>query len=320
MRRIVSALLAALFLSGCTTVPDPRPVAPPTVEEDLAERGQQLAAFWSRVSDRNWTSGIVPLSELTVVPPTASDEMAAAAAAGLFRTGRALSENRPRPGVATFSGGATLKVPLISAFQAFNELTENSAVPSAAAHCYPPNPDPRCLTVTGARLAYTTIRTSRGAASVPAWQFTVQGHTEPVMQVAVNPNAFPDVLPYDSVTLSQMLMRRTPPPHQPLLLHGTDRPMVVDGQRLGIMVYYGVGDTGVRGLAWESDDIVVVAGTSIPPPDGTSRPNIALVQAVWVQLSRPLGDRLVVEAGDGRPLIADTARDLNQACGRPCSA
>ncbi|MFH9864342.1 hypothetical protein [Streptomyces sp. NPDC017202] len=46
--------------------------------------------------------------------------------------------------------------------------------------------------MTGARLGRMTIATSRGAATVPAWVFTLEGYDTPLKRVAVTPSPLPE--------------------------------------------------------------------------------------------------------------------------------
>jgi hypothetical protein len=288
-------LVTALALGGCTGAkPSEQPVRPSSPEADLAERGAYLAQFWSANEDSSWTQLFVPLHELTIVPDGVPDAVASAAVANRFRQPVTPLSDKAVRGMVNFADGSTLAVPLTSAQQTFRQMAYGGKDCAGAS-------ESRCLTVTAAQLTTTTIHTSRGIATVPAWAFSVAEAAYPIIRVAIAPDAVHPLPQYD-------LQRLGRPSH----LTSAQGPVVVDGNRLGFEMIYGLGDSDLRGMVWESDEIIVVAGTSIRPPG--IRIDKGFFSPVWVQLSRPAGSRLIVEALSGLPLIETDARTIAEAC------
>ena len=289
------ALVTALALGACTSArPSEQAARVPPAEADLAERGAYLAQFWSGNEDSHWTQLFVPLHELTIVPDGVSDAVASAAVGNRFGQPAASLSDKTVRGMVSFADGSTLAVPLTSALQTFGHMNYGGRDCGGTSH-------PLCLTVTAAQFTSTTIHTSRGAATVPAWAFSVAEAAYPIIRVAIAPDAVHR--PPDYALRS---------PREPSHLTSVQGPVVVDGNRLGFEMIHGYGDSDLRGVVWESDDIIVIAGASIRPPG--IRMDIGLFHPVWVQLSRPVGSRLIVEARSGWPLIETDARTIADAC------
>ena len=79
-------------------------------------------------------------------------------------------------GLVTWPDGSTMKVPVLSATQAFAELTSSKECPGCAT---------TPLEVTAIKPATLAIATSRGRATVPAWAFTLKGVSTPVFVAAL---------------------------------------------------------------------------------------------------------------------------------------
>ncbi|MEV6612900.1 hypothetical protein AB0N31_03205 [Streptomyces sp. NPDC051051] len=82
-------------------------------------------------------------------------------------------------GTVRWKNGTALSRPLVQSEEAYRSFALNDSE------------GPR-LAVTGARLGRMTITTSRGAATVPAWLFTLEGYDTPLKRVAVTPSQLPE--------------------------------------------------------------------------------------------------------------------------------
>jgi hypothetical protein len=85
------------------------------------------------------------------------------------------------PGVVAWPGGETMKVPVLSEARTFAELT-------GSRQCHGCATTP--LDVTAATPTTLDVGTSRGIAKVPAWAFTLQGVSGPVIQAALPPGSY----------------------------------------------------------------------------------------------------------------------------------
>jgi hypothetical protein len=299
---------AAIVLISITTACSRRGAAA-DVRPAFEARAKAVAEAWRpTVTAPSWASGLLPLQNLTVASGL-GDDARQALTQGWFTTGVRLPQVRPAPGRVVFSGGAPLVVPVISAREAFDEMQVEE--PPAGGGLQPSVPQPvgsgpdtsvagqvagpaPRLTVTAAKLGTTTVLTSRGTATVPAWIFTVAQSPEPIARVAVAPTAIrpiPDVrAPEASVTFA-----------------AAHRLTGVDGARLDFTIGIGACQDGPGGLVHETDHVVVLGGD---PGTSTARECIGSLkyQPVSVTLTSPLGARPVVDAASGRLLVLGDTR------------
>jgi hypothetical protein len=79
-----------------------------------------------------------------------------------------------------------MPVALVGAHTAYTGLALPQGRPCAT--------NERCtgLVITGATLGTTTLLTNRGAATVPAWRFSIAGLSQPIVRVAIDPAATDD--------------------------------------------------------------------------------------------------------------------------------
>ncbi|KKK04495.1 hypothetical protein [Micromonospora sp. HK10] len=331
MRRSIALFgLPILVLAGCAAPGSgpaaptaPRPAAPASAPPATAP-DQRWAAFYQQagaVADawrpgQAWRSGYVPLEEGTVLTgdPGFTDETKLAFSNGWFREQIALPTATPAAGTIRFPDG-TLRVPLISAAEAYAQLDKGDPPPCAGRPAEPPpgggvpkpgggptvepgpdgpvsrTADHPCvpLTVTGVKLGSAPVRTSRGQATVPAWLFTVEGLRTPVARLAVAKPAIGAV-------------PAAVDPGRPLaagLVTAQDLD-TVDGARLDYRVGVGACDTGITPLVLERDDVVVV-GAGVIPPTGPCTMQLVM-KPVSVTLKAPLGGRAVLDVARGTPL------------------
>ncbi|GAB3978496.1 hypothetical protein GCM10029978_071350 [Actinoallomurus acanthiterrae] len=300
-RLIAVAAGLALILTACgqRTARGPGPA-----NDDFRRRAAQAIAAWEAVGKPTaWTSGFVPLEELTLLPrdPGFTDTTRLAYRIGAYRLSGRLPENAPRRGTIRWPDGRTLALPLSSAREAYAALdrgTMTRTVPSTSSPGATPAdgaagasavPCPECdLTVTGARLGPVSLHTSRGVAQVPAWWFTVPKLKSPVVRVAVRPETV-GALPTPST-----IAGGTP-------VYGLDA-VPGDPRRLRVTVPTPSGACGVgtvRGVAYESAHAIVV-GTTLTGHTGDC-PQIETARTLDVTLTGPVGGRVVLDT-TGRPI------------------
>lgn len=312
-RLLLLALLPALLATGCgrpsaDAASPGATTAPADAAAAFERRAAQVAQQW-RASGLTaaWREGFVPLAPLTIEPERGypDDATKLAASAGWYRLTAELPKQAGTGSVA-FPGGGSLQVPVVSADAAYRALAHGGQPqcdPSAA-----PAPDSTAgadgsisapagpcgvLTVTAAKLGTAQLRTSRGVATVPAWIFTVKELPDPMVRVAVAPEA---VRPLPELPVSPV------PQEQDFMLVATQTLDRAEERALAYRVGVGACDKDVAPLVWESADVVVVGG-SVRPPDGERACVAMLVLApVQVTLTSPLADRVVLDAVTGQPV------------------
>lgn len=323
MRRHLALLgLPLLVLAGCAA-PGADPSGPPAAGpsgpsapgpdhrwEAFGQRATEVADAWR--PGPAWRSGYVPLGEATVLvgDPGFTDETKQAFLNGWYPDQIDLPAARPADGTIRFPDG-TLRVPLVSAAEAYAQLDQGDPPPCDGRPMAPaprpkggptvePGPDGPVatraagpcvpLTVTGAKLGSASVRTSRGEATVPAWLFTVEGLRAPVARLAVSPSAVgaaPEGTapsrPVDDGIVGALDLR------------------AVTGNRVDYRVGIGACDGEPTPLVLERDDVVVLGGGVVR---STGPCTMQLVmKPVSVTLKAPLGDRTVLDVAGGTPLV-----------------
>src|SRR5262249_15608984 len=84
-------------------------------------------------------------------------------------------------GVVTWAYGSTVEAPVLSEAQTCSKLTDSRECPSCVT---------TPLDVTAAAPTTLAVETSRGLARVPAWAFTLQGVSAPVIQAALPADSY----------------------------------------------------------------------------------------------------------------------------------
>ncbi|MET7965369.1 hypothetical protein [Micromonospora sp. NPDC005305] len=324
MRRSLALLgLPLLVLAGCAA-PGADPAGPPASGpsgasvsdpdhrwEAFDQRATEVADAWR--PGPAWRSGYVPLDEATVLAgdPGFDDETKQAFLNGWYRDQIAFPTARPADGTIRFPDG-TLRVPLVSAAEAYAQLDQGDPPPCEGRPSSPgpgrpkggptiePGPDgwvatqapSPCvpLTVTGVTLGSASVRTSRGAATVPAWLFTVEGLRVPVARVAVAPSAV-GTAP-EGIAPSR--------PADDGVVAATDL-RAVDGNRIDYRVGTGACDGPPTPLVLERDDVVVL-GAGVVRSTGACTMQLVM-KPLTVTLKAPLGNRAVLDVASGTPLV-----------------
>lgn len=289
---VLCGLMTVALTAGCGAPQSgaAEPGAPPRPRPDGRARMEQVAAAWEGSAVlRQWREGYHPLDPLDPQdwqPPGGfhSGEDKGAYVEGNFVLRAALPEAPPSATPIRWPDGSTLALPLRSAAQAYGEIDRD------------PDPDPdreHALPVTGVRFGETAVRTSRGPARVPAWLFTVEGYDTPLARIAVDPGeaATPPVPPLedtDGATARLFGFRGAP-----------------EATTVGVTAGHGSCDGGVAVDVLEGVGTVVLSGRILPGTalePGAGCDAMLHTLTVEVVLSRPVGDRIVVDAATGRAL------------------
>lgn len=200
----------------------------------------------------------------------------------------ALSDESPAPAKARWKDGSVQTLPTISASQAIKDLQASGV--QACVEC-------EALKVTAAKLTTAQIETSRGEATVPAWEFTLQGTGVRVTRVAIAASA--------SISV-------TPPPWNandpPVGLSIESASGSVAGREL-IVTFVGAPEPATKPCGADYDAEAVESQTAVVVIVIGHRNSFAgacrLVGAertATVQLGAPLGDRAVLEVKEGLPV------------------
>ena len=178
----VLPVAVAGVLAGCSSLPLPV-VAPPAATDPAGAR-QQAHAVLSRWADAVAAAGghpaVTPVGELTGQVGDWEDAVGEnnkpALLAGMVSSVVSVGDQRPPDGEVTWPEGTTTKVPLISAQEGVVGIGSTTAAP-----CH------GCtdLSITDARLTTGPIQTTRGPATAPIWEYTLQGTAVKLTRVAI---------------------------------------------------------------------------------------------------------------------------------------
>ncbi|MEU9558159.1 hypothetical protein [Streptomyces fumanus] len=282
IRLLSASLLSAGLLAGCggdQRTDDGRANdRSPRVRE---ERARQVADAWrGSAAAAAWARGYHPMADAVQKPVSGwrgeTDERA-------FETRKfVLDGDLPGPpsavGKVDWGDGEELTRPLMGPEKAYQSFALGRGA------------GPR-LTVTGARLGTTTIATSRGKATVPAWLFTLEHYDTPLKRVAVTPSKLPEP-PIGQARQGAAGGLRSIP-----RLAGT----AADGRSVTVRATHGSCDDGPVVTALETGESVVLSA-SVEGAERGACPAVMIEQDVTVGLSRPLGDRVLLDALTGRPV------------------
>jgi hypothetical protein len=299
----VAAAVSPSVSAGAPTpaAPTDTPPASPALSPGPSPAGVNVAAFnalarheasaWPNSPlGKVWQTGLViPLADDLSSGPSggfpSSETKEAFGNGNLVFTGP--KPSRVPEGVVTWADGSSVKVPVLSEAQAFSALKNNSG-----GRC------PSCVTtplaVTAASPTTMPVRTSRGTASVPAWAFTLQGVSTPVLEAALPPGSY--VAQYSF----RAPMEQLGPVGREFVGAVAATPSA-DGRTLTLTLDSGACDTTWGGLVAEAGDVVVAGGWMHDPhPDAPCAASL-VGRTVTVRLAKPLGDRVVLDAATGWP-------------------
>lgn len=284
-RRVISLAAAGLMVGAVLTACG-QSSGPGADASDFNRRATSVAAAWrSSGAITAWHSGLVPLGDLTQVT-SFDDRSDLKIAFGEGRIGlQGTLDDTKSSAVVTFPDGTTMPVALVGAHTAYTGLAVPQGRPCAS--------NERCagLVVTGATLGTTTLLTNRGAATVPAWRFSVAGLSQPIVRVAIDPAA--------------MTAAPAPPVPEPPTGLGVEVAQLlgVNGNEIRYQLWIGACDTEPRRLLHEEADIIVVGGVVSPPPPNTTCTANMVAANVSAITASPVGDRPIVDANTGQAVM-----------------
>ena len=279
--------------SASTASPSPSPQGVNVAAFDALAR--QEATAWARSPlATEWRTGLVVLSagSLSSGP---SGGFRSGAAKLAFVNGDLVFTGQPPStapsGVVTWPDGSTMKVQPLSEARVFAELASSRQCPGCAT---------TPLAVTAARPATIDVLTSRGTASVPAWSFTLQGVSAPVIQAALPPGSYAtpntDGMPAEKLR-----------PLGASFVGGVTVTPSADGRTLTVGLPGGSCETTWGGLVSEVGGVVVVGGWLHNPNPDQACAGVLLLRKVTVHLAAPLDDRVVIDGATGQPATREPA-------------
>ena len=266
-----------------------------TAGESLDRLHQQardaLARYDKAVQDAGGATSVVPVGEVTGQigdwePQNGQNK--AALLDGRVVVTTALPTAPQAEGEVVWDSGATQTIPLISAADAIRELPA-----PGAGNC----PDCVPLEVTGARLTTARIQTTRGPATVSAWEYTLKGTAVRVTRPAFSGSALVKVVPpsWD-------------PYNAPAGLRIESATTAAGSTQL-TAVFIGAPGPGSQpcgadytGEAVESANAVVVIVLTHPHGANEACTAIGARRTTVVELAQPLGERAVLEVQQGLPV------------------
>ncbi|MEU3789241.1 hypothetical protein AB0F07_05505 [Streptomyces fructofermentans] len=251
---------------------------------ERAERARLVSAAWKdSEAAKVWREGYYPLGDPVRLPEGAfrneADKRAYLGRSFELRgTLPAPAGAKGAEGKVRWRAGGSLTVPVDSARASYERLDQGEG----------PGP---ALVVTGARFGSTSVLTSRGPATVPAWHFTLKGYDTPLTRVAVT-GAEKDL----------------EPPIEPLEMPTDDLAPLgglvsvsKDGRRVTVRAEHGSCDDGPAVDVAETGDSVVLSGWVRGTSDGPCKSDLR-IKKVTVELDAPVGERLLLDAFTGMPV------------------
>ncbi|MBL1087457.1 hypothetical protein JK359_36855 [Streptomyces actinomycinicus] len=279
---LLAPLLSTCLLAGCGN--DQRTDDGHVNDQSLRkqeERARQVADAWrASAAAAAWNQGYYPMADVMQKPESGwhskPDEHAYETKNFVLRGN--LPSTAAAHGKVDWGTGRPLTRPLVDAKKAYQSFALNRS-------------DGPRLTVTGARLGTTTIVTSRGKATVPAWLFTLESYDTPLKRVAVTPSKLPRPPIGETRQGSADGLRSV------ARLAGT----AADGRSITVKATHGSCDDGPVVKALETDQSVVLYASVAGARSGPCTAEM-IEQSMKVELRKPLAGRLLLDAFTGRPV------------------
>jgi hypothetical protein len=206
--------------------------------------------------------------------------------AGVIRVAADLPKDAPPPGVVAWADGTSTPVTVPSAVEALDAIVRSAAGPCDG--CHP-------LEATSARLVSGPIQTTRGSATAPIWQFTIQGSRVLITRVAIAGPVTPQPPPWNA--------------NDPPVGISIDGAVGLPADARLIVSFVGAPDPGNKACgadytaeAVESDLAIVVIVTEHAFPLGGACSAVGAIRMATAQLASPLGQRAVLEVKEGLPV------------------
>ncbi|TYB38316.1 hypothetical protein FXF50_11795 [Micromonospora sp. AP08] len=286
--RLLPWITVAALLGGCGSAGNSPAVDP---LDGLRQQAGDALTRYDRAVRAAGGAPFVPVGELTRQLgdwEPANGSYKESLSAGLVEAASTLPVAPQPAGTIVWANGIRQDVPLISADGALAQL--RAAGTGDCSGCAP-------LKLTGARLTTMTVPTTRGLATAPAWEYTLAGTTVRLARVAVDPSA---------------ILRVTPPPwdadqpHEGLAIESATT--TTASSELTVTFTGATGpnsepcgaDYGAE--AAESDLAVVVIVIEYRHAKDEACPAIGAQRSATLKLSRPLGERAVLEVTQGLPV------------------
>jgi hypothetical protein len=280
---LLAAVAVAPLVAGCSGSPD-QPARVP----DQAQAA--LTRFADAVAGAGGRTAVVVVGEQTSQvgdwEVDVGENNKLALMAGMVVDNAGLPAKAPPDGEVRWQDGRTASMSLNSAQEAFASIRAGS--PEPCSDCAP-------LRITAARLTTGPVETSRGPATAPIWEFTLQGTAVKVTRVAIA----------DAITV-------VPPPWNPSNLAlgpAIESASGTIGGRELTVAFIGSPRPGSQAcgedysaLAVESDLAVVVIVTSHAHAGIGACTSEGARRTATVELAAPLGERAVLEVQQGLPV------------------
>ncbi|MFF7468757.1 hypothetical protein [Streptomyces sp. NPDC008092] len=279
---LVAPAIGACLLAGCDDGSRAGDGGQARSAQAQEQRARQVADAWrGSAAAAVWSRGYFPMAGPVQIPESGwhsrADEQAYERRNFVLRGD--LPATAPEQGKVRWPGRGALTRPLWGARKAYRSFALADSAGSR-------------LTVTGARLGTTTVATSRGPATVPAWLFTLAGYGSPLKRVAVTASTLPasPVAPAREGSAGGLRSLSR--------LAGT----APDGRSVTVRASHGACDDGPVVKALETDRSVVLYASVRGARDGACTADL-IEQDVEVGLRRPLGERVLLDAFTGRPVM-----------------
>ncbi|SCF35471.1 hypothetical protein GA0074695_5987 [Micromonospora viridifaciens] len=345
MRRSLAVLCLPLLVAAGCAQPGSEPVGPvvtPVPGDPRSEafhlRAAEVADAWR--PDETWRSGYVPLQDATVLTgdPGFTEETKVAFSSGWYREQIELPTATPADGAVRFPDG-TLRVPLISAAEAYAQLDRGDPPPCDGRPAVPPagpSVGPSAVLPPAERPVGPSAVPPVGPPGQPGGGPTIEPGPDGWVATHAATPCIP--LTVTAVQLGSASVRtsrgvaevpawlftvaelRVPVARLAVASRAVGavpegvapaRPVpdgvvtvmsldAVDGARLDFRVGLGACDTGLTPLVLERDDVVVL-GAGVTRSTGPCTQQLVL-KPTSVTLKAPLGDRVVLDVGSGAPL------------------
>ncbi|MFD0559797.1 hypothetical protein FB566_0449 [Stackebrandtia endophytica] len=307
-RLLIPVALASMALTACGQGgggEQQQPADPGPARQAFDEQAQRIAQAWEG-QEQPWTGDLVVLDRPVSVPTQdLTEAQSAALNAGWYELATSLPSQEPSGTVDL--GDSEIAVSVWDAATAYENLAVGGEPP---ADC-PTEPVPDetsgtdddgttshtavcgVLTITDMTATSTTVWSNRGAVKVPAWEYTAEGLSESIVQVAF------DIAAPSTPTVDAGDAER---PDGVVGAIGLD---TLPTDELTVLLGVGACDEDIQVLVYEAPSAIVVAGT-VTRDESQMCTEQLLLRPASAPLSAPIGDRMVIDAYSGSVLSVGT--------------
>ena len=285
---LAASIALVALLAGCVGVGQ-APSPDPSISR-LHEQAKGALERWAGAVASGGPGTFVPTGELTGQvgdwEESVGENNKTALMSGMVEAAVDLPSNDPPDGELRWQDGSIQAVRLVSAKAALSQL--KSDVGTGCSDCVP-------LRIAGATLRSGPIETTRGPATAPVWEFSVQGSDVRITRVAIA----------TGMTVESPVWDPNDPPVGISIESATGKR---DERELTVS-FVGSPDGGDKPCgadytaeAVESATAAVVIVTEHPHAFGETCSLVGAVRTATVELAAPLGDRALLEVKEGRPV------------------